>query len=101
MKRAKVQLALQELEKLANRYDKESSHYAALGREHDARHRVAQASGIRIAVQNLERALGFTEDSPEPEYGTTTYVMKKALELARKELGIDMSVAGKAATGKK
>lgn len=84
MKKAKVQDALQELEKLANMYDNESSHYSALGREYDARHRVAQASGIRIAVQNLERALGFTEDPPEPEYGTTAYVMKKALELARR-----------------
>lgn len=85
MKNVKVQDALRELEKLANMYDKESSHYSALGREHDSRHRTAQASGIRIAIQNLERALGFREDPPEPEYGTAAYVMKKALELARRE----------------
>lgn len=86
MKKAKVRLALQELEKLASTYEIEANHYHDLARSLDASHRSAQASGIRIAIQNLEMALGFREESPEPEYGTTDYVMKKALELARKEL---------------
>lgn len=57
MKKEKILHAIAEVDKLAETYKNEASHFDGLGRPEDARHRRAQASGMFIAVERLKELL--------------------------------------------
>lgn len=57
MKKEKILHAIAEVDKLAEIYKNESSHFSGLGRPEDAKHRLAQASGMFIAIEKIKEIL--------------------------------------------
>ncbi len=84
MKKEKILHAIAEVDKLAEIYNNEASHFDGLGRHEDAKHRRAQASGMLIAVEKIKEFLKACVPSGRTKM-TIDCVMKKAYKLAVQE----------------